>query len=637
VCGIAGIVSHSKNSSHVDRFKSDLYKMTTAIEHRGRDGEGHLADERGGCFLGHRRLSIIDLSEGGRQPMATPDGRYRIVFNGEIYNYKELAEDLEREGVSFSSKSDTEVLLYGYLVWNRDCLNKFRGMFAFAVWDSFEKKLFAARDHLGIKPFYWFLKNDSEDKVFAFASELKAFKNVSFLEKRLNFKALFHYLSFYSLNPPMTFWENVFALMPGHFIEFKDGQLTIERYWDIKKICTEDRYDDQEGVKEQVREKLSEAVGLRMRADVTVGAFLSGGIDSATIVGLMSRMASRPIKTFSIGFGKEGKYINELPIAKVVAQKFGCDHHELKIDGQFLKKNFDGFIKAIDQPSGDGINSYLISKVASDHVKVALSGLGGDEVFLGYRYFQDLIRLANWQNSSYRKRLLPFLACGFKKSRLFRSFAYRNKMEFVRFFGKRDADLYLESRRLFSVEEKLNLVKDRKWLGFDTSEGARKFLNPIFESKMDHLNSFSKAELCWYVPGMLLRDADATSMAFTLEMRFPFLDRGLVELLLGIPSRHKIHLNQKINKPLLANLFKDLLPEEVLRFPKHGFEMPIGFWLLEYFSKELNELENVNWLNGRYVSLLIRDLKKNPKNYLKVWSLLVLHRWLSLNGFEALS
>ena len=435
----------------------------------------------------------------------------------------------------------------------------------------------------------------------------------------------------------MTFLENVFALMPGHFIEFKDGKLTIERYWDLQKICTEDNCDDLKRVKEQVREKLSEAVGLRMRADVPVGAFLSGGIDSATIVGLMSRMTNMPIKTFSIGFGEEGKYINELPLAKLVAQKFGCDHHELKIDGQFLKKNFDGFIKAIDQPSGDGINSYLISKVASNHVKVALSGLGGDEVFLGYRYFQDLTRLDNWKNSFSRRRLLPFLSYLFNKNRFFRSFAYRNKMEFVRFFGQRDSDLYLESRQLFSEEEKLNLVKDRKFLNFNTLEDAKALLNPIFESKIDELNAFSKAELCWYAPGMLLRDADATSMASTLEVRFPFLDRGLVELLLRIPSKHKIHLNQKINKPLLSSLFKDLLPEEVLKFPKHGFEMPIGFWLLEHFSKELDELENVNWLNGKCVNLLVRDLKRNPKNYLKVWSLLVLHHWLSQNGFEALS
>jgi asparagine synthase (glutamine-hydrolysing) len=625
MCGITGIINlQNKLDSSV--LKSDLYKMTDAIKHRGKDGKGYFVDGKTKCFLGHRRLSIIDLSDTGAQPMYSYDNRYVIVFNGEIYNYKELAIELEKTGVNFTSKSDSEVLLYSYIVWGKDCLNKLRGMFAFAIWDKNEEKLFAARDHLGIKPFYWFF----QENVFAFSSELKSFFNVSFFKKELNQDAISQYLSFYSLNPPDTFVKNVYMLLPAHFIELKKGELNINQYWNLNDVKTNNDFTDLESIKKNVREKLLESVKLRMRADVDVGAFLSGGLDSSTIVALMSSMTDKKIKTFSIGFGQEGQYLNELPLAKKIAQKFGCAHSELVIDGKFFKDNFNNFIDAIDQPSGDGVNSYLVASATSQHVKVALSGLGGDEVFLGYKYFYDLVKFDSASKNNFKRQFLPILSYLFNNFRLFQSVAYRSGLEFLRFYGLKDEDIYIKSRTLFSENEKIKILK----LDIGNVTQAKNFLDKIFVNNIDRLNNFSKADLSWYVPGMLLRDADATSMSHTLEVRFPFLDKDLISLLLTIPSKNKIYLNQKVNKPLLANLFDDLLPEEILKYPKHGFEMPVGFWLLKYFEKEINDLKNVSWLNKTYVEKLIYDLKIRPKNYLKIWTILVLNSWLVRNQFE---
>ncbi|MFH1643568.1 MAG: asparagine synthase C-terminal domain-containing protein, partial [bacterium] len=355
----------------------------------------------------------------------------------------------------------------------------------------------------------------------------------------------------------------------------------------------------------------------------------------------------KKIHTFNISFGNEGNYIDESSLAKKVASKFNCNHHEVKINSTEFKNNFHDFIRSIDQPSGDGINSFLVSKFTAQHVSVALSGLGGDEVFLGYRYFQDLKNLQSFQASKIKRKFLPAMFKLYKNNKYFRSFAYKNKLDFLKFWPAQKDELYLNNRRLFNEAEKRGLLGNvlkneivrlvlpvRRSFGEGGSvvEGCERSnenkIQEIFKTELDELNAFSKAELSWYTPGMLLRDCDATSMFSTIEVRVPFLDHKLVEFLLTVPSEFKIYKNQKINKPLLANLFDDLLPSEILTYPKHGFEMPIGFWLKEEFGAELNDLKSVSWLNKNYVESLLDQFNQNPREYLKIWSLFVLKNWL---------
>jgi len=628
LCGVTGIVSNSSRYNterNKEKWLPQLNQMIQAIQHRGKDGSGFYIDDQGICFLGHTRLSILDLRSVANQPMCSDDGRFVISFNGEIYNYKELRILLEKEGIKFRTNSDTEVLLYSYQVLGKNCLDKLRGIFAFAIWDNLTRKLFAARDHLGVKPFYWFYQKIEGEDVFLFASELKAILSNSFVDRKINLNAFYNYLSFYSINPPDSLIKNIYQLEPGNFLELDSVGLNIEKYWDLQKFKTNEELKDLSQIKTKLREKLLQTIDLQMRSDVDVGAFLSGGLDSATIVGLMSQVTDKKVHTFNISFGAEGQYIDESKLAKNVAIKFGCQHHEVKVSSKEFKDSFEDFIIAIDQPSGDGINSFFVSKFTAQHVKVALCGLGGDEVFLGYRYFQDLVKQQSYQKHFLKNKFLPAFSCFYNNNRLFRSFAYRNKMNFLKFWPAQKEDFYFKSRTLFDAKEQRKLLKNafvyepKPW---------QKFVKNIFDAEKDSLNAFSKAELCWYTPGILLRDSDATSMASTLEVRVPFLDHELVEFLVQIPSQFKIHLNQKVNKPLLANLFDNLLPEQILTYPKRGFEMPIGFWLQDCFSKELDDLRNVRWLNRNQVDKLLSQFNKDPKQYLKVWSLIVLNSWL---------
>jgi asparagine synthase (glutamine-hydrolysing) len=620
MCGIAGIVNYqSKNPAQMEQ---SLRGMTHAIAHRGNNGQGFYTDHTKSCFLGHRRLAIIDLSDAGLQPMVSNGGRHVITFNGEIYNYQELAAQLPE--YQFRTSSDTEVLLAAYERWGADMLGKLRGMFAFAIWDNVTQELFAAVDHCGMKPLYWFYEKVDGQPVFLFASELKALLSCSFVSRAIDPVALRNFLSFYAINQPRTLLADVHAMEPGHYLKLTQTGPQIVRYWTPAAFATQEQ--DPYAVQQKTAEMVEDAVRMHMRADIPVGAFLSGGIDSSTIVGLMTRFSPRPIETFSIGF-ETASVVNELPLAKLVAQKFGTAHHEVMVTEQIFSRSVDEFITAIDQPSGDGINSFLVARATANKVSVALSGLGGDEVFLGYRYMQDLSRL--WQQNSFVTQAARIVT----KIPGMKSVAYRTGNGWLNFVENRSpAKQYFFARHLFSQNEIDRLVPNLS--GYD---GAS-YVGPIaelFEKDSDWGNGLSKAELLWYTSGTLLRDGDATAMASTLEVRFPFLDRPLIEYLLSVPSAMKIQRNQKVNKPLLANLFPDLLPAEILAFPKQGFEMPVGAWLKNSCAVELLVLKKVQWLDQRYVDQLLQRFFADPRYYLPVWSLFVLIRWLEQYHGEA--
>ena len=631
MCGIVGLVDASgkiQESSHSERLSYDIRQMLSKIEHRGRDGEGIYQDSTGVCFLGHRRLSIIDTSSASAQPMSITDGRYVITFNGEIYNYRELTGELKAQGIELTSTGDTEVLLQGYRLWGKDVLKKLRGMFAFAIWDRQEKKLFMARDHVGIKPIYWFYSKNLGEELFGFASELKALLALPYSQKKISKQALTHYLQYHFVRPPLTMIEDIFALEPGCYLELQGTELTIQKYWDLFSCKTYEQ-GTYKGIVARVKEALQESVALHLRADIPVGAFLSGGLDSSALVALASQQTDIPLNTFSVGFGREGAYLDETELAEIVAKKYGCKHQKLIIQGNFLKNNFPAFIAAIDQPSADGLNSYLVSMAAGSEVRVALSGLGGDELFLGYRYFKDLAKMQDWQESSFKRMFLPAFSYGYQQSAVMRSLAYKNNMNFLKFWPARQDDLYLKGRTLFSQEELARLVPRslRSEMQYDD-------LSELFSTETDFLNGFSKAELAWYTPGVLLRDADATGMASTLEVRFPFLDVELIELMLSIPGSYKVQPNQNVNKPLLVAALEDILPRELFTMPKRGFEMPVGFWLVNNFTRELRALNATPWLSTELTNRLLEQFYKDPRSYLKVWSLLVLKHWINHHQLE---
>ncbi|MBI3761489.1 MAG: asparagine synthase (glutamine-hydrolyzing), partial [Chloroflexi bacterium] len=405
MCGIFGIVGLADASLGE--------RIAACLRHRGPDdcgvwtstnsplpkGEGLGVRGRGvrPVTLVNTRLSIIDLSPAGHMPMGNEDGSVWIAYNGEMYVFGDLRPELEARDHVFRSHSDTEVILHAHEEWGEACLTRFRGMFAFIIWDAKRQRLFAARDRLGIKPLYY---AEIGDKLLL-GSELKAFVASGFVRPEIDLEALHHYLSFYAVPAPLTMLRGVRALLPGHYLTYEAGRLSIAQYWDVPPASP--LKADPVEIRAELRRLLEESTRLRMIADVPVGAFLSGGVDSSAVVALMTRISGERLKTFSIGFEAEGRRFDERGYASLVARRYNTDHHEVVVSGRDLRDQLDRIVTAMDQPTGDGLNTYFVSQAAARHVKVALSGLGGDELFAGYPQFADLLRAESysraWQRS----------------------------------------------------------------------------------------------------------------------------------------------------------------------------------------------------------------------------------------------
>jgi asparagine synthase (glutamine-hydrolysing) len=614
MCGISGAFYFGRMKS-----RPPLEKITTsmndAIAHRGADGHQIWTSSNNTLCFGHRRLAILDLSSAGAQPMKSSDGSFVVTFNGEIYNYLEIGKELKAEGVELSVHCDTTVLLEAFKFWGKDCIKKFRGMFAFAIWNEKKQELFCARDPLGIKPFYWWRNGN----IFIFSSEIKGILASGLVPKIADTESISLYLQFYCIPQPRTILKDVKALMPGHSITVNSSHgLIVEQNFDLSKIETDESIE-QSKAEEIVRKGFLDSVSLHLRSDVPVGLFLSGGIDSASLAGVVAKVyQEKELHTFSIGF-KDKSDLDESGLAALVAKKVGSTHHTMLLGASDLKNNFDDFIQAIDQPSGDGLNSFFVSKIASDYVTVALSGLGGDEIFLGYRYMKELLRMHEMEKAFGGKNLIKGLSY-FSKNKFGRSFLYRSGLRFAQLAGKTDKECYEFYRSLRSAKQTDLLFK-----GCGQNEFG--FCNFFKGKDFDRLNAVSKAELSFYTANMLLRDADATSMASTIELRVPFLETEFVQNVLKIPSSLKIKSGGE-NKPLFISALNDFIPIEVLSAKKRGFEMPVGSWLQEGFEKELNDLKNISWLETDCVEKELYEFKRDRRNYLKVWSLLVLKKWL---------
>lgn len=622
MCGVAGILSNLDQKS----CKTALGHMLRSMSHRGPDDQGEETMSSSGAtlYLGHRRLSIIDLSSRGHQPMSNDHKTVWISTNGELYNFKELREELKHK-YTFNSSSDTEVILKAYEEWGVNCLEKFRGMFAFAIWDAVRQTLFLARDPMGIKPLYY----HSAPGYFLFASEIRAIQASGLAKTGIDPRGLYSYLSFGCLQSPETVLSGVSELKPAHYLLVSAGKITEKRYWSPLSDSSPITSD----ILSQVRECIEESIKIEMVSDVPLGAFLSGGIDSSAVTGLMSRFHDTPVKTLSIAF--EEKEFDESEYSKLIATRFATDHHVLRLSEIDLLDALPAAIMAMDQPTMDGINTFLISKAArSAGLTVALSGLGGDELFCGYDSFQMVPKLLQWENTirAFPKSLQTLAG---QLVRILCSTSDRN-VKLAHFLdGKiNSGHVYFLFRALFCHDQLNKLL-----VGTETFESGERYLRQATQDLMDRLktqdpvNQVSYLELTQYTANMLLRDTDMMSMANSLEVRVPLMDHKLAELMFRIPGYLKI--NPRTPKSLLVDAVG--LPEKAVFRKKMGFTLPFETWMRAQLKNEVENvlLSPVTTLEGLISQTAINQIWKefcdHKISWSRPWSLYVLKKWVERN------
>jgi asparagine synthase (glutamine-hydrolysing) len=613
MCGIWGIVNVANREM--------AEAAAQAMKHRGPDDYGVFVSEGPvPVSLVNTRLAIIDLSPTGHQPMSNDDGSLWIVYNGELYNYRDLRRILLDMGFQFISQSDTEVVLHAYEAWGEGCLEHFRGMFAFAIWDVRRGRLFAARDRLGVKPLYY--AQNLARKTLLFGSELKALLSSGLVARKLSYAGLHHYLSFYAVPAPHTILEGVQALPAGHYLTFQDGRLDLTQYWNIPSA--EPLNMPVQDIQAQLRELLEESIQLRMVADVPVGAFLSGGVDSSAVVALMTRASGERLKTFSIGFGPEGRAQDERSDARLLADYYDTDHHEVIVSGAQVCDQLNDIIRAMDQPTGNGLNTYLVSKATAAHVKVAVSGLGGDELFAGYPQFRLFHRAQAWHR-------LPGILQAIARAgaRVVGGKAQRAAQWLDADFLSR----YGRVRILFDEQAKLDLYTHQTMNALAAPESSLVFLSGLLHpAETDPLAQLTRLELTNYMAHTLLRDTDAMSMAHSLEVRVPLIDHKLVEFATRILPAFK--LRGRHTKWIFTQALQDVLPPAVINRPKRGFEMPVAAWLRNELRPILDEVLSQRSIEQRglfryeVVSTIYNRFLRGDEVYLRVWSLAALELWL---------
>ncbi|GEP43521.1 asparagine synthase (glutamine-hydrolyzing) [Brevifollis gellanilyticus] len=551
MCGIAGILS---SPAGLTDLEANLVRMQSALLHRGPDDGGVWMDGIRSVGLAHRRLSILDLSSAGHQPMISADGRRVICFNGEIYNFRELRADLESRGVVFATQSDTEVLLQLYARHGENMVRQLRGMFAFCLWDEDKQEALLARDPLGIKPLYVHEANGT----LAFASELRALCGSGIFKPALDAEAVCRYFETGTVPEPLTLAKEVRMLEAGHTLVWKAGKTQRQRYWNLS-FGSDFSGDDIR----HAREALIDSVRHHFVSDVPVGVFLSGGIDSTAILALANEAGHRGISSFSITVDDE--VADEGPIARRTAAHFGSNHHEMRLDAEVARGLFGEFLKHLDQPSIDGLNTFTVSSLARQHgMKVVLSGLGGDELFGGYSSFSKIPKMLRLHPVLSRVPGLPMLLQRGKPQ-------HRRLADFLRSPGT-VADAFGALRGIFSKGEAAALTR---WI---TGEGSQ-FAVPgsrLESGKNDGAaqDQISELELTRYMRNQLLRDSDVMSMARGLELRVPFVDRVLAERITEIPAPQRL----RPNKALLTEAVPEV-PEWVVNQKKRGFLFPYQKWL----------------------------------------------------------
>jgi len=566
MCGIAGYIDPAAS---VEAREASVGRMCAAMIHRGPDDSGLIS--AGPASIGMRRLSIFDPAN-GHQPMTTPDRRYALVFNGAIYNFRSLQTELEAAGWVFRTRCDTEVLLAALVQWGEDALQRLRGMFAFALWDSAEESLFVARDPFGIKPLYFTHGNGR----LVFASEVTAILASGTNGGEIDPAAVAEYLAWLAVPAPGTIFRGISSLRPGECLRFCRGQVLIREAWTLRSIPEgEAPCSTRAEFALRLREHLEDSIRAHVLADVPVGAFLSGGLDSAVIAGLMSRATGNALQTFSIGFEEDD--FSEADEAEMSARHFGAIHHTRIVTGDEVARDLDAILAACGQPTGDGVNTYYVSETAHEGgVKVALSGLGGDELFGGYPSFKSLPaimrRMPIWSR-------MP----GVLRSAVVRSLERRGAG------GRKLSDILVNARdahEVAALQRRVFSEQSRRSVLSGDAAASMKGLSPFHPQleamraavEGDDLFAMASAwELRTYMADVLLRDSDVMSMHHSLELRVPFIDRPLVEWLWRQPSRFKF--DRRRPKSVLVEATADLLPPGLIKRRKRGFTLPFPVWM----------------------------------------------------------
>ena len=620
MCGISGYYST------LNKFSvSDLRVMTDTLAHRGPDAFGYFTDNYVG--LGHRRLSIIDLSDSANQPMHSSNNRYVIVYNGEVYNFNEIAAELKQKfKTDFKTSSDTEVILEAYAQYGPDFVQKLNGMFAIAIYDKQNQELFVVRDRIGIKPFYYFWDGAN----FAFSSELQALTKIKSIPLEIDRNAVYHFLHLGFILAPQSIYKSIKKLESGTWCKVSENYLEISKYWSIDNHVKNKILTNEKQATIVLSDLLMSAVQYQIKSDVPFGVFLSGGIDSSLVTALAVNLSGVPVNTFSIGFG-ENKY-NESAYAKAVANYLGTNHHEFIVSYKDAIDLIETIFEAYSEPFADSssIPTMLVSKLARQHVTVTLSGEGGDELFMGYGAYKWARRLNNSSVKLFHNQIAYLLSKSkYKRHSNYFVFPQQNLLY---------SHILSQEQYYYSLSEINNLVTD----GFKSSAGAMNIekLNN-FGIEINHLkrnlNSDEKQaifDLSFYLQDDLLTKVDRASMHYSLETRVPYLDHRIIEFALNLSP--KLKYKNGTSKYILKEILYQYIPSRFFERPKQGFAIPLEKWLKnelsflinEYLSEEI--ITKYNFVNYKNVQLLINKFRSNNADYLynKLWILIVLHKWL---------
>lgn len=617
MCGIAGIVAPSTREIDLGAAKG----MQDLLHHRGPDGEGMYADD--GVVLAMRRLAIIDVA-GGQQPIHNEDKTVWVVFNGEIYNFAAIRDQLIALGHTFTTNSDTEAIVHAYEEWGTDCPNAMRGMFAFAIWDKLKKRLFIARDRVGKKPLLYCQRGDT----LIFASEFRAMLAHPAVSREIDPVAIHHYLSFMCVPAPFTAYRDIRKLEPGHSLIWENGRVAIQRYWSLD--YAKKRAISEADAADEVLRILRESVRLRMIADVPVGAFLSGGVDSSAVVALMAEQSSQPVKTFSIGFDESG--YDELAHARRVAQRYATDHYEFVVRPDALAV-MPILIDHYGEPYADSsaIATYYVARETKQHVTVALNGDGGDEAFAGYRRYAAmkaaawLQRLPSVIRRPVRRMTASFSSAGNPRTRAGEIRRFAN----AAFLPRRMAYMRLVSA--FDDEAKSRLYTTEFAQQVSASPSAA-VLEPWIDQPLSTTDALQHTDVMTYLPNDLLVKVDIASMAVSLEARSPFLDHELMEFAASLPSEMRLH--RLTTKFVLKKALRSIVPAENLHRKKMGFGVPVASWLRRELRPMVNELLSPariirrRLLDPTEVRQLVDEHLAGSRDWTnQLWTLLMLELW----------
>ena len=618
MCGINGIALSSRSDKQINREL--LTAMRDEIKHRGPDDAGLFIDGKIG--FGHRRLSIVDVAHGA-QPMANADESCVIIYNGEVYNHADYRAELESKGYAFQTRCDTETILHLYEEHGAKCVEFLRGMFAFAIWDKRQSELFIARDRLGVKPLYYV--HDAQGSLY-FASEIKSLLRVNAVKAELNYNALPDQLANHGTSHDETLFASVKRLLPGHTLSWCDGKIKIERFWDVSFEPKHEPKPEKDYV-EEWRELFKKSVGLRLMADVPLGMFLSGGIDSSAICAMMAEMVNEPIKTFSVGFAE--REANEFEYARIVSDKFKTEHHEIIITPDEFFAELPNLVYHEDEPLGfiASVPLYFVSKLAQKHVKVVLTGEGSDEILGGYGRYQKTLALLNY-GEKYESFTPQFLRSAVKSGVA----AFGGKL--TRTFLTRDNDienLYFDNFAIFNKAMQTRLLSENTKAQIADLNPYSHLQNWLENSDAEEtLDQLLYADTKTYLHELLMKQ-DQMSMAASIESRVPFLDHKLVELTAKMPTEMKI--KGKTTKYLLKEAMRGILPDEILHRPKMGFPVPVGAWFRNEYKHVVEEYVtgeralNRGIFNADFVRQIVAEHNAGANHDQRIWFLVNFEIW----------